>query len=36
VQAGKLSSKDRQALRTLIAELEQDEKSKERRGKGNK
>jgi predicted transcriptional regulator len=36
VQAGKLSSKDRQALRTLIAELEQDEKGKERRGRANK
>lgn len=35
VQARKLSSKDRQALRTLIAELDQQEKGKSR-GRGNK
>jgi predicted transcriptional regulator len=33
VQAGKLSSKDRQALRTLIEELDQGNKGKERRGR---
>ena len=33
VQAGKLTSKDRQALRSLIEELDQDGKGKERRGR---